>query len=697
MPSLPVGFIIALILCAAHKIAASEVTQDLDTDNGNRDDAGPWEDLPVDDDETYETVVRGYHILQTDEATGFAETISVADETETVNSVSEVLSEAVGVQVRRLGGLGSYGAASIRGSTSNQVPIYLDGVLLNASGFPSVDLGNLPIDILDSIEIYRGGAPLSLGQSGIGGAISLTTRSFEEPVTETAASYGSWRTARLLVLHGDQIGPVRALAILSTQGSRGDFEYLDHGGTPNNEEDDRYERRQNNEHVAYSGLFKLDGPMGSWKWTAANDLFAKRQGLPGIGNNPTETASLRTLRDNVTLRINGPVSRLLSLDLNASYMAMREDLNDINNEIGVGYQRTISSTDSMGGGALGRINWNEHHLTGFRIDSRYELFSSVETSRDVSPQRRVRTGTGLEHEWCPWPFLTVSSTIRLEVHNSRFSSGQGSSEAGELQSRTIDDHFWSPSLGAKWEIISGLFLRGNAGMYVRAPDIVELFGDRGVVIGNPELKPEEGINADAGFTYMLEHRGAISLLRIDAAWFGSWADDLIAYVQNSQNTIRPENIDAAEILGAETALRLILLRILSIEANYTYLHGINKSDTTYHRGERLPGRPAHEAYGKIGLDKSFEKWGAGVWADVCYAGLNYLEEANLNPALERILLGSGYKLAHFRTRLTLTVEVKNMLDTITVRDEDLGINPLRDFNGFPLPGRTILATLHWKI
>ena len=73
------------------------------------------------------------------------------------------------------------------------------------------------------------------------------------------------------------------------------------------------------------------------------------------------------------------------------------------------------------------------------------------------------------------------------------------------------------------------------------------------MVGNPELTAEVGYNADVGITYFYAGSDILNLLRVDAAWFGSWVDDLIAYIQNSQSTSRPENIAAARILGAELA------------------------------------------------------------------------------------------------------------------------------------------------
>jgi iron complex outermembrane receptor protein len=706
----PTCLIAAVALAAIALAATTGLAQDADAgpepcpdegDTEQEEDFEIPEGFEFDEDSSYETVVRDYRLCPTDESTGFGETIDVSDETRSASSVSDVVSEAVGVQVRRLGGLGSYGAASIRGSTSGQVPVYLDGVLLNAGGFQSVNLGDLNLDTLDSIEVYRGSVPLQLGQAGIGGAISLKSRSFERPVSEIALTYGSWNTAQLVLLHGNRVGEIGALMIVTADGSEGDFLYLNRNGTLFNEDDDRIQRRRNNQHLAYGSLIKLDGPIGDWRWTAANDLHLLQRGVPGIDSVPTENTRLNTLRDAVSLRVGGPLGDPdARLQLDASYLILDEEFTDLLNEIGTGYQHTFSRADTAGGGAMLELDLAERHASTVSLSAFHDRYRYEERVLGIEPDAstRLRLGLGLQHEWQIVDPLTVVPALRLDLHHSDFAGGRLAGDIYEAPPETDTDFFWSPALGLRWEIVPGLFARTNVGRYVRPPDLSELYGDRGAVVGNPQLDAEVGINADAGLTWIYTGEGTVTFARLSGAWFGSWVEDLIAYVQNSQNTIRPENVEGARILGAEASFRLGLLELLSFEGNYTYLNAINISDKPYHDGKYLPGRPAHEAYGKIEAGHTGEIWGAALWLDADYAAENYLDQANLkHDALSRLLFGVGYRLERPQQGLTLTLEVRNVFDKYVLKDEDGRLHPLRDYEAFPLPGRTILLTLHWTM
>ena len=79
--------------------------------------------------------------------------------------LGEILERTVGVQVRNFGGLGDLSTISIRGSTAEQVEIFLDGIPLNRALGGGVDLSTLPLGNVERVEVYRGTAPAGLALS----------------------------------------------------------------------------------------------------------------------------------------------------------------------------------------------------------------------------------------------------------------------------------------------------------------------------------------------------------------------------------------------------------------------------------------------------------------------------------------------------------------------------------------------------
>ena len=158
------------------------------------------------------------------ETSTFATTIDTSEATAKVRSVADVLSESVGVQVRRFGGLGAFSTVSIRGSTPNQVEVYLDNVLLNNANAGLVDLGSVPLDNVDHIEIYRGFAPLQLGAGSIGGAINLVTRPVAGATTNSASfSYGSFDTRKISLYRSQGFDKIRLCGPVQLHGKPREF------------------------------------------------------------------------------------------------------------------------------------------------------------------------------------------------------------------------------------------------------------------------------------------------------------------------------------------------------------------------------------------------------------------------------------------------------------------------------------------
>lgn len=65
----------------------------------------------------------------------------------------------------------------IRGSNSDEVNVYLDGVLINELSFDNAaDLSIIPLENIERIEVVKGGALALLGNGAFGGVVNVTSR-----------------------------------------------------------------------------------------------------------------------------------------------------------------------------------------------------------------------------------------------------------------------------------------------------------------------------------------------------------------------------------------------------------------------------------------------------------------------------------------------------------------------------------------
>ena len=70
-------------------------------------------------------------------------------------SLETLLERENGLQVRRFGDHGSASSLSIRGSSAQQVDLYLDGIPLQSSSAIGVDLSSLSAESLGSIDVLK--------------------------------------------------------------------------------------------------------------------------------------------------------------------------------------------------------------------------------------------------------------------------------------------------------------------------------------------------------------------------------------------------------------------------------------------------------------------------------------------------------------------------------------------------------------
>ncbi|GAB6061691.1 TonB-dependent receptor plug domain-containing protein [Deferrisoma palaeochoriense] len=619
---------------------------------------------------------------QTPERTAAVTVIPAERFQEKATSVPEVLEQSVGLTIRRFGGLGAFSTASIRGSTGQQVAVLLDGVPLAGPGTGLVNLGDLPLGDVERIEVYRGTSPLRLRSPAIGGVINVVTRRAKPGWTARAdATYGSFDTldARGVVSwKGDRVG---LLASGSYTSSDGDFEFLDDNGTRANPDDDETTTRRNNAFYARNLLAKVSWePSPLLRLELSDDYFDKREGVPGIGSNQSDTARLRTYRN--VLSVRAVRDAFLSENLGAELFLHRVDETtaflDPLGEIGVGRQDNVNETVAWGGEGILTWYWGEAQVLSFlgayrneRAESRDEL---TEPSQGDT-QERTTYQAGVEDEvYLLDDRLVLVPQVLYTFLDHEF-GGRSPFSWKELPSPD-DRGYWTYRVGLSSQPRPWIKVRANVARAYRFPTLTELFGDRGTVIGNPELVPERGVNWDVGVS--LDPVWPGGRVHLEAAYFQSRTDDLILFEQTSQRTVRATNVSSAWVWGVETAWSLEVANRLAVSGNYTFQHTENTSDIPYYRGNQLPGRPEHELFNRLEL---LLPLGLKAFHEFSWTSGNYLDAANFERADIRRIHNLGLSARPTGT-LTVTFEAKNLTD-----------EQVSDALGFPLPGRSYYVTV----
>ena len=588
----------------------------------------------------------------------------------------ELMSQVPGVHVQQYGGLGAFSVMSMRGASPGQLAVFLDGMPLTSAGRGVVSLADLPITAVERIEVYRGASPLGFGAAGPGGAVNLVTLGGARPpeLRVTRGSFDTWDGRGTVSV---ATGSLSAVAHLGYQGSQGDFSYLDDNATPFNAGDDSLKARGNNRFDAWTGLASLTWrahPL--WSVVARGHLLSKRQGTPGLGAIGTRHSALDGTHGmgqiELALAERGPARPRAKLRGGLDHSRVR--FHDPYAELGLGAHDTddrLRSEHLELEAEWARLPWGLGFEAGGTLrGERAVLRDSADPFEDPAPSRRDRRGAMLALALRP---LGGRLLVRAGQRWDRLEDELHASGAGGATSTRVTRLLRSPQLGTSARVGLGFELRANWSKADRPPDFMELFGNQGVVLGNPALAPERLENWDAGGSWTAPPtapvRGSLTL-----AHFESRARDLILYVRNSASTVRAQNVSASRVRGEELEVSIRFAGLRG-SGSLTWMTARDAGDIPYWTGKRLPQRPAREGYARLG----WERGGLGLGADVYALGDNYLDRYNRYRVASRTLAGAWISIAPRGWPFRLSLEGKN-----------LGDRRAADVAGYPLPGRTVL-------
>ncbi|MBI4512055.1 MAG: TonB-dependent receptor [Deltaproteobacteria bacterium] len=604
-------------------------------------------------------------------------------------SLPQVLSELPGVSVTRLGGHGTLALVSLRGSTWEQVHVYLDGIPLNVATGGGVDLSTIPLGAVERIEVYRGMSPIAFGTSAIGGIVSITTSVPRRDALEAEAGMGSFGLFSGAGRGSWASGPLRVLGGAEFLTSSGDFTYRADNGTSFDTTDDRQVTRSNNALTQLNGLARLalDLP-GDREISTAFLVFHRNQGLPGMAIYPTRTVSLGTLRGVASIAYKtrggmlGPGGRLKA---QLYTMLVEQALHDPKSEIASGPTDTRDKTWAIGATLRLSRRLSSWLRLAAIVDGRHESFrprDNLATSQGA-PSSRLFAAIGGEAHVRVLPLrLEVVPSLRLEaardVRSGRDLFGD-QLPASDPLTRILP----IARLALLRPILDGAFVRANLGRYARLPTSTELYGNTGFLLGNPDLAPEWGLSADAGVSARFARANLVATL--DASLFGTKVSDLIYFQQNAYGVARAANIGSARVLGAETSASAVFGRHGRLFFQATFTDARDTSDSTASRDRQLPLRPRLRAYVRPEarhIPLGWRDMTLGLHVELDATSGNYVDAANLVAMPRRILLGAGASLEAAGGRVRLIASAQN-----------LGDSRVSDVAGFPLPGRSAFLSL----
>lgn len=553
--------------------------------------------------------------------------------------LGQVLSGVEGVAVRRSGGLGSFTRFSLNGLYDNQIRFFIDGVPVDIAGFPE-GIANVPVNLVDHIEIYRGVLPVRFGADALGGAVNLVPQRLTDSnayLSFQRGSYGTYRVASTLGYHHRPSG----LAVGASgffDDARNDYlidvEIADKSGQvlP------AVIRRFHDHYRSYGGLLHVALVGKPWAERLSLQLFGlnydKEIQHDAVMKKPIAEATYGASTLGATLRYEQSFSPKLSLaavasagrrtlrfidvsQYNYDWLGNRLRKKNIPGELfREPHDATIWQDSLFGRASLEYRIRPEHIVRGAstaRFTGRTGTDTATKTQGDIDPLSGARNVftlvSGVEYEvnafrlnekkdlgdkpYNPSTDNRLQNLIALK-HYFYDASATDVPVGLSVQDLDASGHRFGIGDSLRLRIIKYLSAKASYELATRIPTVDELFGDSLYIIPNVEVLPETSHNANAGIV-LETRRTPAGNFTFEADWFLRNIDNLIVALAESTGAIQYKNVAGAKIWGIEGSLQWISPGswvVLEGNATWQDARNVSKGGTFQDfDGERIPNRP----------------------------------------------------------------------------------------------------------
>ncbi len=583
-----------------------------------------------------------------------AATVTVIDRARLESSGALTVGEALSLDgVLRLGS-GSRGAlVAMRGGGPNLTLVLLDGVPLNnhteiEGG--AVDVGALPLDLVERIEVVRGPLSFFLGSSPLSGMINIVTRRGSDAGPRVTAVLGGGSpdlsTASASYSRGDAGRDLLIAASWNRDDERlGDdafeqLEVLANGG------------RRIGDHLS----MRLSGRFAS----LTRQDYPEASGGPIYGNGELRDTDSTSLSFSSTLDYQPTARQYHGLSLAVA----RQERDRTSPFVPPSLPPSTESArfTKLRGGWIGR----------FDLDPALRLSAGVDVERDEGHNESLQL---LPPQWGgPQPGdYDLARTTPGAFVELRHERGALLLEGG-VRADLPEDRAaaWSPRLGARWRSPgSSLSWRASAGRSFKLPSFFVLGSPRSLG-GNPDLLPERSTGVEVGVDLNLA-RGAAGV-----TLFRTVYDQMIDF---DFPTFRFVNRATIVARGVELSAEGPLASTVSLRGDLTWQKVEDREDPD----NEMLHEPAWRANALL-------LWQATRTVRLALAGRyvsgSYDSQLPV-PQLDRVAAGNRFDL-------TLDWSATEQL-TLRLRLENLADNTFETYIGFPEPGFNARLVAKWAV
>ena len=650
-------------------------------------------------------------------------------------SLTEVMNSSTGIRVRESGGLGSQINVNLNGFQGQAIRFFKDGIPLNYLG-EGYSLSNVPVDVLDGVEVYKGIVPLHLASDALGGAVNLLSSNQKANGGKVSLTYGSFNTWRGAVRLHHNINDYTFVGIESF------YNYSDNDYKIKNPDEhlaktqshvklfhNRYQHAFANayvgwHHLRWADLLRLD--------LSFYTLDKEVQHSPASMTIPYGAVKHKQQSFIPSLRFKkGLLNDRITLDQFLSYNVIKSRAIDTLKGT-YNWSGHFTSSGIRGEGEhptnayIDTENFTARTLIGYTITNNHQAwlnnsFQQIkreghdefgkqlsDTKQDIleipTQYKKNVLAVGITSQWFANQFETTLALKHYAYHSQGLNTAYTANLHSDHQVKTSGDA-WGWALGAKYAISDDWTIRTAVEDARRLPSVPEIFGDNLFIASNFDLKPEQSINVNLAMDYTAE-KWSYSL-----SGFYRKTNDIIVLVSGNPPLSVYVNKEKAIGYGFEGDVSFKLNEQYKFFGNFTWQSIRYGAFTNYAeqwmKNARVPNIPYF--FANIGAEGQWKQLLTKEDALTVYTNLNFVREFYIQPipksqepggllglfgntkgdvkniVPDQTLVNLGMLYSLNQQGLSLGVEVKNALN-----------QAMYDYFKIQKAGRSVYVKLNYK-
>lgn len=641
----------------------------------------------------------------------------------TTSNINDALAHTVGVTVRNTGGMGSASRLSVRGLEGKRMGMFVDDAPLGQmSNF--VALNDIPTNMIERIEVYKGLVPYKFGGSALGGAVNVVTKEYPPVYFDVSYEVGSFNTHQLSTVlkrtdrkSGLQFG-IGGVASYSDNSYRMRLDNLD----------GRTVRRDHDMFRKYMGGLSVKATKWWFDEIKLELIYMDtHQEMQGIDVDIREAYNfarsfVSTLKfDREDFFVEGID---FTLDMACSYG--RYGLKDKAMQCYDWDGNSLPPVSSFGGeqgtlpadgdnkslDLIGKLNLSYlidgHHTVNLNVYAANTNMFPKDELKDKALGFRSNFHSRMSN-------ATVGFSYDLTLFDGRFQNALTLKDFYYYShSRSVDvyaikepepvrvsKNYLGFSDALRYKLNRELMLKASLNSEVRIPTNEELIGNGYSILPSPALRPERTTGTNLGLLYRKEKNDG-GLMELEFNAFYNTLKDMVRFSPDMIPTMaRYRNFGTVRTMGIELEAKGDVHPMLYLYANGTYqdlrdvrkmVPGTNVENPTH--GKRIPNVPYLLA--NFGAEFHRENLFGGryqntrVFFDASYIH-QYYYDFEMSAYQDRriptsLTMDAAVEHSFLNDRLTFTLKAKNLADRRVISELNC-----------PLPGRSFAFKVRYLI